>query len=192
VGSDAPKGEHDYLAREAKARVQIDKQLAAAGCVIQSQNALNLSAGPGVAVREFTLEKPYGRVDYILILFLNGQPAGVIEAKPEGTTLVEVEHQSGSYVQGLPDWMRPLVYPLPFIYESTGAETRFTNGYHGCLALPGKGREFVPRAQRIAGSQADQGPGKAVSRRSIIRRGPGGVHDWPDSNRRTNFTRRCP
>ena len=66
MGSDAPKGEHDYLAREAKARVQIDKQLAAAGCVIQSQNALNLSAGPGVAVREFTLEKPYGRVDYIL------------------------------------------------------------------------------------------------------------------------------
>ena len=25
--------------------------------------------------------------------------------------------------------MKPPVYPLPFIYESTGAETRFTNGY---------------------------------------------------------------
>jgi type I restriction enzyme R subunit len=25
--------------------------------------------------------------------------------------------------------MRPSVYPLPFIYESTGKETRFTNGY---------------------------------------------------------------
>jgi type I restriction enzyme R subunit len=25
--------------------------------------------------------------------------------------------------------MKPLAYPLPFIYESTGAETRFTNGY---------------------------------------------------------------
>jgi hypothetical protein len=43
-----------------------------------------------VAVREFTLEKPHGRVDYLL--FLNGQPAGVIEAKPEGTPLVEVEN----------------------------------------------------------------------------------------------------
>jgi hypothetical protein len=25
--------------------------------------------------------------------------------------------------------MRPVAYPLPFIYESTGTETRFTNGY---------------------------------------------------------------
>jgi type I restriction enzyme, R subunit len=66
-------------------------------------------------------------VDYLL--FVNGQPAGVVEAKPEGTTLVEVEHQSGRYVEGLPAWMTPPVYPLPFIYESTGAETRFTNGY---------------------------------------------------------------
>ena len=117
----------DYLAREAKARVEIDKQLAASGWKVQSQKTLNLSAGPGVAVREFTLEKPHGRVDYLL--FLNGQPAGVIEAKPEGTPLVEVEHQSGKYVDGLPAWIQPPVYPLPFIYESTGAETRFTNGY---------------------------------------------------------------
>ena len=107
--------------------MQIDRQLVAAGWVIQSQETLNLSAGPGIAVREFTLEKPHGRVDYLL--FLSGQPAGVIEAKPEGTTLTEVERQSGKYVEGLPDWMKPPVYPLPFIYESTGAETRFTNGY---------------------------------------------------------------
>jgi type I restriction enzyme R subunit len=53
----------------------------------------------------------------------------VIEAKPAGTTLVKVEHQSGRYVTGLPGWMNPPVYPLPFIYESTGTETRFTNGY---------------------------------------------------------------
>ena len=126
VESHDPDG-HDYLAREAKARVQIDKQLAVAGWVVQSQQALNLGAGPGVAVREFTLEKPHGRVDYLL--FLNGQPAGVIEAKPEGTPLVEVERQSGTYIDGLPEWMKPAVYPLPFIYESTGAETRFTDGY---------------------------------------------------------------
>ncbi len=119
--------EEDYLAREAKARKEIDKQLAAAGWSVQSQKALNLSADAGVAVREFTLEKPHGRVDYLL--FLDGQPAGVIEAKPQGTTLVEVERQSGKYVDGLPDWMTPAVYPLPFIYESTGAETRFTSGY---------------------------------------------------------------
>ena len=127
MGPDDPSGKHDYLAREAKARVQIDKQLAAAGWVVQSQENLNLGAGPGVAVREFTLDKPHGRVDYLL--FLDGQPAGVIEAKPEGTTLTEVEHQSGKYVAGLPGWIKAPVYPLPFIYESTGTETRFTNGY---------------------------------------------------------------
>jgi type I restriction enzyme R subunit len=127
VESRDPSDGQDYLAREARARVQIDKQLTAAGWVVQSQQALNLGAGPGVAVREFTLEKPHGRVDYLL--FLNGQPAGVIEAKPEGTPLVEVERQSGKYVEGLPEWMKPAIYPLPFIYESTGAETRFTNGY---------------------------------------------------------------
>jgi type I restriction enzyme, R subunit len=119
--------EHDYLAREARARIEIDKQLAAAGWAVQDQGALNLGASEGVAVREFALEKGHGRVDYLL--FLDGEPAGVIEAKAEGTTLTEVEHQSGKYVEGLSDWMRPATYPLPFIYESTGAETRFTNGY---------------------------------------------------------------
>jgi type I restriction enzyme R subunit len=119
--------EHDYLAREARARIEIDKQLKAAGWLVQSQDVLNLAAGSGVAIREFALEKGHGRMDYLL--FLNGQPAGVIEAKPEGTTLVEVERQSGKYVEGLPAWMQPPVYPLPFIYESTGTETRFTNGY---------------------------------------------------------------
>lgn len=119
--------EHDYLAREARARVNIDAQLAAAGWQVQPADRVNLKAGVGVAVREFVLKKGHGRVDYLL--FLNEQPAGVIEAKPEGTTLVEVEQQSGKYVDGLPGWMKPPVYPLPFIYESTGAETRFTNGY---------------------------------------------------------------
>lgn len=36
--------------------MEIDRQLAAAGWVVQSQDALNLSAGPGSAVREFTLD----------------------------------------------------------------------------------------------------------------------------------------
>ncbi len=115
-----------YLAREARARKRIDGQLVAAGWIVQSADQVDVNAGPGVAIREFVLEKPHGRVDYLL--FLDGQPAGVIEAKPEGTTLVEVEIQSGKYVAGLPAWMEPPAYPLPFIYESTGTETRFTNG----------------------------------------------------------------
>jgi type I restriction enzyme R subunit len=116
-----------YLPREAQARIKIDRLLVDAGWLVQHANQANLSAGRGVAVREFILEKGHGRVDYLL--FVDGQPTGVIEAKPEGATLVEVEHQSGKYVTGLPAWMKPPVYPLPFIYESTGTETRFTNGY---------------------------------------------------------------
>ena len=119
-------GDDAYLAREARARKQIDQQLPPLAGWSRARRR-ERRAGPGVAVREFVLEKGHGRVDYLL--FVNGQPAGVIEAKPEGTTLVEVEHQAGKYVEGLPDWIKPPVYPLPFIYESTGAETRFTNGY---------------------------------------------------------------
>ncbi len=78
-----PDPKDDYLAREAKARINIDRQLEAAGWVVQHADRANVTAGPGVAVREFVLEKGHGRVDYLL--FLNGQPAGVIEAKPEGT-----------------------------------------------------------------------------------------------------------
>ena len=122
-----PVDDHDYLAREARARVEIDRQLDAAGWAVQQADKVNFSVAAGVAVREFVLEKGHGRVDYLL--FIGGQPVGVIEAKPEGTTLTEVERQSGKYVDGLPDWIKPVVYPLPFIYESTGKETRFTNGY---------------------------------------------------------------
>jgi len=126
LGAVTPE-DHDYVAREGRARLEIDRQLVQAGWLVQQADHANVGAGPGVAVREFVLEKGHGRVDYLL--FVDGQPAGVIEAKPEGTTLTEVEHQSGKYVDGLPDWIKPPVYPLPFIYESTGKETRFTNGY---------------------------------------------------------------
>ena len=39
--------EQDYLAREARARIEIDRQLVTAGWVVQSQGRLDLSAGPG-------------------------------------------------------------------------------------------------------------------------------------------------
>jgi type I restriction enzyme, R subunit len=120
-------GDEDYLAREARARKDIDQQLAAAGWVVQPGDKVNLQAGPGVAVREFVLSAGHGRADYML--FVNGEAVGVIEAKPEGTTLTEVELQSAKYTSGLPSYMKPSLLPLPFIYESTGKETRFTNGY---------------------------------------------------------------
>ncbi|HUZ02440.1 MAG TPA: type I restriction-modification enzyme R subunit C-terminal domain-containing protein, partial [Thermomicrobiaceae bacterium] len=50
------------------------------------------------------------------------------EAKPEGTTLTGVELQAEKYSAGLPDYVPAPVRPLPFLYQSTGVETRFTNG----------------------------------------------------------------
>jgi len=40
----------------------------------------NLSAGRGVAVREFPLKSGHGEADYLL--FVDGAPIGVVEARP--------------------------------------------------------------------------------------------------------------
>ena len=60
----------DLLARlrpEDRARVQIDKLLAASGWAVQDAQRVNLQASRGVAVREFVLVPPHGRVDYLLL-----------------------------------------------------------------------------------------------------------------------------
>ncbi len=44
---------------EARARTNIDAQLAACGWVVQDRGAMNLYANRGVAVREFPLETGY-------------------------------------------------------------------------------------------------------------------------------------
>ena len=115
-----------YLAPEARARVEIDRMLGEAGWAVQNAAQVNLAAKRGVAVREFVMAPPHGRADYLL--FLDGRAAGIVEAKKEGETLIGVEHQSAKYVDGLPEGLVPAVEGgLPFVYESTGTETRFTN-----------------------------------------------------------------
>lgn len=115
----------DYLTPEARARVAIDRMLVAAGWAVQNYSAVNLTAAKGVAVREFVMKPPHGRADYLL--FLDGRAAGAIEAKPAGTTLTGVAWQTGKYADGLPASVPDLMQPLPFLYQSTGYETRFTN-----------------------------------------------------------------
>jgi hypothetical protein len=51
---------------EDRARENIDKFLAAAGWIVQNKKAVDLSAGRGVAVREFPMESGYGEADYLL------------------------------------------------------------------------------------------------------------------------------
>ena len=113
-------------APEQRARVDIDRLLEQAGWAVQDLTALNPYGARGVAVREFPLRTGHGTADYLL--YVDGRVVGVIEAKPEGHSLTGVETQSGKYGAGLPDNLPAYVRPLPFLYESTGAETRFTYG----------------------------------------------------------------
>lgn len=103
----------------------IDSQLAEAGWVVLDRPALDLSAGLGVAVREMALAGG-GFADYLL--FVEGRAVGVLEAKKVGHALTGVEVQTALYASSLPRGLMAPVDPLPFQYESTGVETRFTNG----------------------------------------------------------------
>ena len=72
------------LAAEQRARVEIDRQLIAAGWSVQDRKSLNLFAPQrGIAVREVIMKPGHGRVDYLL--YIDKAVAGVIEAKPMGT-----------------------------------------------------------------------------------------------------------
>ena len=61
------------------ARDNIDKQLTECGWIIQNKKQINLTAGLGVAVTEYQTD--VGPADYVL--FVDGKPVGVIEAKTE-------------------------------------------------------------------------------------------------------------
>jgi type I restriction enzyme, R subunit len=105
------------------ARDHIDKQLLACGWIIQDKKKLNLAAGLGIAVREYQTD--IGPADYVL--FVDKKAVGIIEAKreEEGVRLSTVEEQSAQYANAK---LRLLNNdPLPFVYESTGEITRFTD-----------------------------------------------------------------
>lgn len=114
------------LGPEQRARQKIDAALREAGWRIQDRGEVNLSAARGVAVREFKMASGHGFADYLL--FVDGRAVGVLEAKPEGHLLGNVELQVDKYASGLPAGLRPPVEPLPFLYLSTGVETRFIDG----------------------------------------------------------------
>ena len=67
---------------EDRARQNIDKLLDAGGWTLQDRRAVNITAGRGVAVREFPMKKGHGEADYLL--FADGAASGAIEAKREG------------------------------------------------------------------------------------------------------------
>lgn len=109
---------------EAQARKNIDRQLKACGWDVQNRDQADISASLGVAIREFPLR---GGEEADYLLYADGKAIGVVEAKPEGHTLTGVEIQSDKYTKGLPESLPAYHRPLPFMYQSTGVETRFTN-----------------------------------------------------------------
>jgi type I restriction enzyme R subunit len=122
---------------EERARVLIDQQLTQAGWFVCDDSdevgkvGKDLVNHIGNAVREVKMENGHGRADYLL--YVNGEVVGVIEAKPVGTTLSGVEWQSTMYAEGVPERHRETAVlkdgRLPFVYEASGSETRFTNGF---------------------------------------------------------------
>lgn len=105
------------------ARDKIDAMLLKAGWVIQSKDKINLAANKGIAIREYQTD--VGPADYVL--FVDRNPVGIIEAKreDEGHRLTVVEEQSGDYAKAKLKYLTN--EPLPFVYESTGTITRFTD-----------------------------------------------------------------
>lgn len=122
---------------EQVARDAIDRQLEQAGWRVQASDAIDFGAGSGIAVREYQTD--VGPADYVL--FADRRPVGVVEAKPEswGARLTTVEEQSGGYATAKLRWVKEGA-PLPFVYESTGTVTRFTDG-----------RDPDPRSREVFG-----------------------------------------
>ena len=110
---------------EQAARENIDSLLTQTGWAVQDKESIDFSVGLGVAIREYQTDT--GPADYVL--FIDQKPVGVVEAKPEhwGHKITTVEEQSGRYASAKLKWVSKST-PLPFVYESTGVLTRFTDG----------------------------------------------------------------
>ncbi len=109
---------------EQKARDIIDRMLGETGWKVQSKKGIDFNAGPGIAIKEYDTD--VGPADYAL--FVDRRAVGVIEAKPAdwGQKITTVEEQSGGYAAAKLKWVNNKE-PLPFVYESTGVITRFTD-----------------------------------------------------------------
>lgn len=109
---------------EEQARVVINEKLEQSGWTIQDMRQLNLTASPGIAVREFPTST--GPVDYAL--FIEGKPVGVVEAKKSeaGENITVVEGQSARYANSTFKWIQQ-EYKIRFAYEATDKLVRFTD-----------------------------------------------------------------
>lgn len=101
---------------EAKAREKIDTKLIKSGWIIQDLTQINPIASLGVAVREYPTST--GPVDYVL--FIDGSPVGVIEAKKDdlGENITVAESQSERYANSTLKYVN-VDYRIRFAYEAS-------------------------------------------------------------------------
>ncbi|MFY0683824.1 MAG: DEAD/DEAH box helicase family protein [Balneola sp.] len=111
------------LTPEQLAREKIDQALEKSGWIVQNFDQTDFSSGKGIAIREYPTDS--GPADYIL--FVDRTPVGVVEAKreEEAQNITKVEEQTFRYASSELKYVG--VTSLPFVYESTGEITRFTN-----------------------------------------------------------------
>ncbi|MDD5615846.1 MAG: type I restriction-modification enzyme R subunit C-terminal domain-containing protein [Candidatus Methanoperedens sp.] len=108
---------------EQAARDNIDKQLHAAGWAVQDKDKIDWNESIGIAIRGYQTD--VGPTDYLL--FVERKPVGLIEAKKEeeGSKLISHEPQAENYATSKLKYLDN--DQLPFVYESTGTITRFTD-----------------------------------------------------------------
>ncbi len=112
---------NDAFHPEDIARTAIDRRLVECGWLVQSLDAFNLGAGPGVAVREFWTAS--GPVDYAL--FVGRRLCGVIEAKAAGTTLSGFAEQAARYIADMPPTLVRSPDQVRFEYVASSTEILF-------------------------------------------------------------------
>ena len=108
---------------EQRQRNELVRKLYDSGWVVQEKSKIDWNASRGIAIKEYLTD--VGPVDYVL--FVDKKPVGIIEAKKdeEGHRLTVVEEQSSGYATSKLKYLNN--DPLPFVYESTGKLTRFTD-----------------------------------------------------------------
>ncbi|MCY4518923.1 MAG: DEAD/DEAH box helicase family protein [Acidimicrobiaceae bacterium] len=140
-----------------------------------------MAAAQGVAVRE--VPTTAGPADYVL--YVDRQAVGVIEAKKAGMTLTGVEPQTRKYQAAYPEALPAVEVEgaLPFGYESTGTETRFTCGLD---PVPTSRRVFAfHRPETLARWHEDytegegHAPGMRAGAQLLPELGTDAAHLWP-------------
>jgi type I restriction enzyme R subunit len=151
------------LTPEQKARFHIDRMLEQAGWIVQDYKKIDFSVGKGIAIREYPTDT--GPADYLLIV--NKIPVGIIEAKraTEGHRISKVEKQSIRYANSQLKHFGEV--EIPFLYESTGMLTRFTDM-----------RDPKPRSREVFSFHQPETLGKRFDKRSLRER----LQGIPDLN----------